>query len=57
MGALGSVLLAERISRPLETLVEGTIRVAAGEKLGISVHDHVVIGKSGETSFKTTGLL
>jgi DNA repair protein RadC len=31
--------------------------VAAGEKLGISVHDHVVIGKSGETSFKTAGLL
>lgn len=30
-GALGSVLLAERISRPLETLVEGTIRVAAGD--------------------------
>jgi len=31
--------------------------VAAGEKLGISVHDHVVIGRSGETSFKTAGLL
>ncbi len=31
LGALGSVLLAERISRPLETLVEGTIRVAAGD--------------------------
>lgn len=31
--------------------------VAAGEKLGISVHDHVVIGRSGETSFKSAGLL
>jgi signal transduction histidine kinase len=30
-GALGSVLLAERISRPLETLVEGTIKVAEGD--------------------------
>ena len=31
--------------------------VAAGEKLGIAVHDHVVIAKSGETSFKSAGLL
>jgi DNA repair protein RadC len=31
--------------------------MAAGEKLGISVHDHVVIAKSGETSFKSAGLL
>ena len=31
--------------------------VAAGEKLGLAVHDHVVIGKSGETSFKAAGLL
>ncbi len=31
LGALGSVLLAERISRPLETLVEGTIKVAEGD--------------------------
>ena len=30
-GALGSVLLASRISRPLESLVEGTIRVAHGD--------------------------
>ena len=30
-GALGSVLLANRISRPLESLVEGTIRVAHGD--------------------------
>jgi signal transduction histidine kinase len=30
-GTLGSVLLAERISRPLETLVEGTIKVAEGD--------------------------
>ncbi|MGH9324055.1 MAG: ATP-binding protein [Vicinamibacteria bacterium] len=30
-GALGSVFLANRISRPLESLVEGTIRVARGD--------------------------
>ena len=30
-GALGSVFLANRISRPLESLVEGTIRVAQGD--------------------------
>ena len=30
-GALGSVFLASRISRPLESLVEGTIRVAEGD--------------------------
>ena len=30
-GALGSVFLANRISRPLESLVEGTIRVAHGD--------------------------
>ena len=30
-GALGSVFLASRISRPLESLVEGTIRVADGD--------------------------
>lgn len=31
LGALGSVFLANRISRPLESLVEGTIRVAHGD--------------------------
>ncbi|HXV61858.1 MAG TPA: ATP-binding protein [Vicinamibacteria bacterium] len=31
LGALGSVFLASRISRPLESLVEGTIRVAHGD--------------------------
>jgi len=30
---------------------------AAGEKLGIQLHDHVVVSKSGNTSFKTLGLL
>jgi len=29
----------------------------AGEKLGISLHDHVVVSRSGNTSFKTLGLL
>ncbi|MEE8227575.1 MAG: JAB domain-containing protein [Kiloniellales bacterium] len=31
--------------------------VEAAGKLGIVVHDHVVIAKSGNTSFKTAGLL
>lgn len=30
---------------------------AAGEKLGIALHDHVVVSKSGHSSFKTMGLL
>jgi len=30
---------------------------SAGEKLGISLHDHIVVSKSGNTSFKTLGLL
>ena len=29
----------------------------AAAKLGIAVHDHIVIGKSGHTSFKSLGLL
>ena len=31
--------------------------VTAAKALGISVHDHVVIGRNGERSFKTLGLL
>lgn len=30
---------------------------AAGEKLGIKMHDHIVVSKSGNTSFKTLGIL
>ena len=29
----------------------------AAAKLGIAVHDHIVISKSGHNSFKTLGLL
>ena len=29
----------------------------AAEKLGIAVHDHLVIGKSGHSSFRALGLL
>ena len=29
----------------------------AGDKLGIALHDHIVVSKSGNTSFKTLGLL
>ena len=43
---------------PSKADIEMTREIAAaGEKLGISVHDHVVIGRSGETSFKAAGLL
>lgn len=31
--------------------------IDAGKKLGISVHDHVVVGKKGHASFKTLGLI
>ena len=30
---------------------------AAAEKLGIALHDHLVVGKDGYNSFKTMGLL
>jgi DNA repair protein RadC len=30
---------------------------AAAEKLGIAVHDHIVIGRKGHASFRTLGLL
>ena len=29
----------------------------AGEKLGVTLHDHLIIGRSGETSFKPMGLI
>ncbi len=29
----------------------------AGGKLGIAVHDHVIIGKDGHTSFRSKGLI
>jgi len=29
----------------------------AAEKLGIVLHDHIIVGKSGTTSFKSAGLL
>jgi len=30
---------------------------AAANALGIALHDHVVIGRKGHTSFKSAGLL
>ena len=30
---------------------------SAGDKLGIQLHDHIVVSKNGNTSFKTLGLL
>lgn len=29
----------------------------AGRKLGIAVHDHIIIGKDGHTSFRSKGLI
>ncbi|MBT3700259.1 MAG: hypothetical protein HOG12_02000, partial [Alphaproteobacteria bacterium] len=29
----------------------------AGEKLSIILHDHLIIGRSGETSLKSMGLI
>ena len=31
--------------------------VEAGKPLGLAVHDHVVIGRSGHASFRALGLL
>ena len=31
--------------------------VAIAKQLGIAVHDHLIIGRSGHTSFKGLGLL
>lgn len=31
--------------------------VAAGQPLGISVHDHIIIGRTGHASFKALGLI
>lgn len=31
--------------------------IEAGEKMGITVHDHLIVGKNGHTSFKTLGLI
>lgn len=31
--------------------------IAAGQPLGISVHDHIVIGRTGHASFKALGLI
>ncbi len=43
---------------PSKADIEMTRQVReAAEKLGISIHDHIVIGKSGHHSFKSMGLL
>ncbi|MCP5366854.1 MAG: DNA repair protein RadC [Hyphomicrobiales bacterium] len=44
--------------KPSRADVEMTREVmAAGDKLGIVLHDHVVVSKSGVNSFKTLGLI
>jgi DNA repair protein RadC len=61
LGATALILVHNHLSgdpTPSKADIEMTREIAAaGEKLGISVHDHVVIGRSGETSFKAAGLL
>ncbi len=43
---------------PSKAYIEMTREVQeAAAKLGIAVHDHIVISKSGHSSFKTLGLL
>ena len=43
---------------PSKADIEMTKQVKdAGEKLGVALHDHIVIGRSGDTSFKSIGLL
>lgn len=43
---------------PSEADIEMTREIqATGEKLGITLHDHLVMSKSGHNSFKTMGLL
>ena len=43
---------------PSQADIEMTRQVAAaGAPLGVSVHDHLVIGRHGHNSFKSLGLL
>ena len=43
---------------PSEADIKMTIQITdAAETLGISVHDHLIIGKSKELSFRASGLL
>jgi len=43
---------------PSRADIETTERViAAAKPLGITIHDHIVIGRAGHASFKTLGLL
>jgi len=43
---------------PSKADIDMTLEVKeAGEKLGIMLHDHVIVSKNGNNSFKTMGLL
>jgi len=61
LGASGIILVHNHPSgdpTPSTADIEITREVAeAGKRLRISVHDHIIVGRSGETSFKTLGLL
>ena len=43
---------------PSKADIEMTREVAAaGAKLGISLHDHIIVGRGAHASFKTLGLM
>jgi len=43
---------------PSRADIEMTKEIAeAGRKLGITLHDHVIIGQTGHASFKSLGLM
>ncbi len=45
-------------TKPSTTDIEMTRELkAAGDRLGIALHDHVIVGKGGHASFKSLGLL
>jgi DNA repair protein RadC len=45
-------------TQPSKADIEMTNKIKeAGEKLGVALHDHIVIGRAGNTSFKSLGLL
>ncbi len=61
LGASAIILVHNHPSgdpKPSRADIDMTKEIAdAGAKLGVTVHDHLVIGRSGHVSFKSAGLL
>jgi DNA repair protein RadC len=61
LGATGLILVHNHPSgspQPSRADIEITNRIAeAGRLLGVTVHDHVVIGREGHVSLKAKGLI